>query len=318
MRKLLSIVTTLALAAGLAAGCGSKTAETPQQPVSKETKAPGQTTYPLTVKDATGTEITIKQEPKRIVSLASSNTEILFALGLGDKVVGVDKWSDYPAEAKSKPVIGDMNTDTEKVVAQQPDLVIAGATLNGKAIDALRKLNVTVYAVEPKTIAEVQQAIKEIGKITNSVSKAEEVAKNMEKKLSEVKAKVQGLTDDKKPLVYVEVSPAPEIFTAGKGTFMDELVTLAGGKNAFSDVANWAKISAEQVVAKNPQVIISTHGVTAEVEKEVAARPGWDKISGVKEKKVVAVDTNLVSRPGPRLVEGLELFAKAIHPELFK
>ncbi|WP_018132585.1 ABC transporter substrate-binding protein [Effusibacillus pohliae] len=318
MRKLTAIATALVLTAGLAAGCASKSQPAPQQPAGNETKTAGQTSYPLTIKDATGTDVTVQKEPQRIVSLAPSDTEILFALGLGDKVVGVDKFSDYPAEAKNKPVIGDMNTDTEKVVAQKPDLVLGGASLNSKAIEALRKLGITVFAVEPKTLADVQQNIRDIGKITNTSGKAEEVVRGMEKKVADIKSKLQSLADDKKPLVYVEVSPAPDIFTAGKGTFMDELVQLAGAKNAFGDVNGWAKISAEQVVAKNPQVIISTHGVTADVQKEIAARPGWDKIAAVKDKKVVAVDTNLVSRPGPRLVEGLELFAKAIHPELFK
>ncbi|GAX91429.1 ABC transporter substrate-binding protein [Effusibacillus lacus] len=319
MNKWFSIVTALILATGITTGCGTKeTAQQQPTPSQDKTTSGQQTIYPLTIKDATGTEVTIKEEPKRIVSLVPSETEILFALGLGDKIVGVDKWSDYPAEAKSKPIIGDLKTDTEKVVAQKPDLVVGGASLNTDAIQALRKLGLTVYAVEPKTFAEVQQAIKDIGKITNSAAKAEEIVKYMDQKLADVKGKLKGLSEDKKPLVYVEVYPAPEIFTAGKGTFMDELVTLAGGRNAFADTNGWAKISGEQVVAKKPQLIISTHGVTNQVQADILKRDGWESIPAVKEKRIVAVDTNLVSRPGPRLAEGLEQFAKAIHPDLFK
>lgn len=316
-KKVASILAVLVLTTGLVAGCGSNVA--PQdKPSQQETKTTMKSSYPLTVKDATGTQVTIQSEPKRIVSLLPSDTEILFALGLGDKVVGVSKWADYPAEVKTKPVIGDMKVDSEKVVAQKPDLVIGGASANGQDIEALRKLGVTVYAIEPKTISEVEQSIKEIGKITNAAEKANEITASMEKKVNDIKAKTKDLTDDKKPRVYVEVSPAPDIYTAGKGTFMGEMIELAGGKNIFADINGWKKVDSEQVVAKDPQVVISTHGVTADVLKDLQGRSGWNNIFAVKEHKVTAVDTNLVSRPGPRIVDGLELFAKAIHPELFK
>lgn len=316
MKQLLAVFTGLALVTAAATGCGSS-ASVRQQPAASERNAPVQTAYPLTVTDATGTEVTIKEAPERIVSLVPSTTEILFALGLGGKIAGVDRWSDYPPEAKSKPVVGDLNTDIEKVLAQKPDLVIGGASANRMGVEALRKLGVTVYTVEPKTIAEVEQSIKEIGRLTNAAAKAEEVVSAMERKRTAVQAKLQEIPDDRKPLVYVEVAPASELFTAGEGTFMDELVTLAGGRNAFRDLSGWAKISSEQVIARNPQVILSTHGVTADVLKEMENRPGWNGIPAVKERRVIAVDTNLVSRPGPRLADGLEQFAKAIHPDLF-
>lgn len=319
--KWFASITSVVLSIGVLVGCGTNTGQNPpeqsQPKQSQPAKAPQATTYPLTIKDATGTEITIPAEPKRIVSLLPSDTEILFALGLGDKVVGVSKWADYPAEAKTKPIIGDMNIDTEKVIAQKPDLVIGGATATKQGIEALRKLGVTVYAMEPTTMEEVESSIKEVGRMTNTNVKADEVVAGMEAKVAAVKAKLQRVQADKMPTVFVEVSPAPDIYTAGKGTFMDELVSLAGGKNIFADITGWKKISAEQVIAKNPAIILSTHGVTADVQKGVSARAGWGQIDAVKNKRIVAVDTNLVSRPGPRLVNGLELFAKAIHPELF-
>jgi iron complex transport system substrate-binding protein len=315
-KKFSTILAVLAVTAGLSAGCGSNA---PQQSSTQQTaKSASQTAYPVTVKDTTGTDVTLQSEPQRIVSLLPSDTEILFALGLGNKIVGVSKWADYPAEAKTKPIVGDMKVDAEKVVAQKPDLVIGGVSANGQDLEALRKMGLTVYAIEPKTIAEVEQAIKEIGNLTNSAEKARELIASMEKKVNDIKIKTKDLTDDKRPRVYVEVSPAPDIYTAGKGTFMDEMIELAGGKNIFSDVSGWKKVDAEQIVAKNPQVIISTHGVTADVLKDLQGRSGWQDIPGVKDKKVIAVDTNLVSRPGPRIVDGLELFAKAIHPELFQ
>ena len=316
-KKFSAVLAVLALTAGLAGGCGSNSAQQNSGP-QQAAKSTSQTAYPVTVKDATGTEVTLQSEPQRIVSLLPSDTEILFALGLGNKIVGVSKWADYPAEAKTKPIIGDMKVDAEKVVAQKPDLVIGGVSANGQDLEGLRKMGLAVYAIEPKTIAEVEQAIKEIGNLTNSTEKAKELIASMEKKVTDIKSKTKDLTDDKRPRVYVEVSPAPDIYTAGKGTFMDEMIELAGGKNIFSDVNGWKKVGAEQIVAKNPQIVISTHGVTADVLKDLQGRSGWQDIIAVKDKKVVAVDTNLVSRPGPRIVDGLELFAKAIHPELFQ
>jgi iron complex transport system substrate-binding protein len=303
----------------LLTACGQVNQNTDSAPKKDaDTQKPAATVYPLTITDATGKKITIQEEPKRIVSLIPSNTEILYALGLGDKVVGVTKWDDYPPEVKKKPVIGDLKPNAEAIVAQKPDLVLAGASANGKDLDALRSLGLNVVAFEPKTIKDVEETIREVGKITNTEAKAEEVVNGMEAKIKTVTEKTQGLSDDKKPRVYVEVSPAPDIFTAGEGTFMDEMVTLAGGKNIAGDLKGWAKISGEQVIAKNPQVIIITHGLTPDSEKSVLHRSGWSGLDAVKNHRIVSVDTNLVSRPGPRIVDGLAEFAKAIHPELFK
>jgi iron complex transport system substrate-binding protein len=323
-KKLLVIsVMSTVLLTSLVAGCGAKNTTATINSAEKGTvanpTASKATTYPLTFKDAMGKDITIQSEPKRIVSLLPSDTEILYALGLGDKVVGVTKWDDFPAEVKSKPVIGDMKPNAEAVVAQKPDLVIGGASAQGKDLDSLRNLGLTVVAVEPTTISEVMQTIEEIGKITNATAQADDVVHRMDEKVKLVTEKTKGLSEDKKPSVYVELSPAPDIFTAGKGTFMDEMITLAGGKNIAGDMNSWAKISSEQVVAKNPQVMISTHGTSSsEYEKSLLERAGWSDLAAVKQHRVVAVDTNLVSRPGPRIVDGLMLFAKAIQPSLFQ
>lgn len=319
LRRSFTWLAMATLAAGLLlSGCGqaqpSSASRSPQVAHGNQAAV---TVYPYTFQDATGQEITIPAEPKRIVSILPSNTEILYALGLGDRVVGVTKWDDYPPEVKGKPVIGDLNPNGEAILAQKPDLVLAGVSANGKDVQALRGLGLKVAAFEPKTIQEVEETIRQVGKITNTAAKAEEVVQGMEAKVKTVTDKTKNLSPAQKPRVYVEVSPAPDLYTAGQGTFMDEMVQLAGGQNIAGDLQGWAKISAEQVIVKNPQVILSTHGATADVFKDISSRAGWSQLAAVKQRRVMAVDTNLVSRPGPRIVDGLLAFAKAIHPELF-
>lgn len=277
------------------------------------------TSYPLTFKDDTGQEITIKEEPKRIISLLPSHTEILFALGLGDKIVGVTQWDDYPAEAKKKMIVGGIKPNGEAIIAQKPDLVLASAQLNGNDnLQALRGLGLQVVSYNPKNIHEVENTIRQIGKITNTSTKSEELVQEMESKVKSITDKTKTLKDEEKPRVYVEISSAPEIFTAGQGTFMDELITLSGGKNIAGDLKGFTKISDEQVIAKNPQVIISTYKNTEEMTNDLLARAGWANLDAVKSHRIVGVDKDRASRPGPRIVDGLAEFAKAIHPELFQ
>ncbi|HEU4965683.1 MAG TPA: ABC transporter substrate-binding protein [Bacilli bacterium] len=307
-----------------ATGCGIRQDAVKTEPNSTNRQQAEQptkqatTVYPLTYTDATGTTVTIEQEPQRIVSLLPSNTEILYALGLGDKVVGVTKWDDYPAEAKEKPIIGDLKPNAEAVLAQKPDLILGGASAQGADIEALRKLGLTVIAFEATTIAEAEQVIQDVGQITNTASQADEVVADMKHTVATVTAKTKSLSAKEKPRVYVELSAAPDIYTAAQGTFMDEMITLVGGTNIFGDLKGWKKVSSEQVVAKNPQVIIATHGTTEDMKQLVAKRGGWKQVEATKQGRILAVDTNLVSRPGPRLADGLLEFAKAIHPELFQ
>lgn len=314
-----TLILTLALTA---TGCGNTENNTanpaPNTPAKTEQPAQQATVYPLTYTDATGQTVTLQQEPARIVSLLPSNTEILYALGLGDKITGVTKWDDYPADAQTKPIIGDMQPNAEAVIAQKPDLVLGGASAQGADIEALRKLGLTVIAFEAKTIDDVQQVIRDLGRLTNTSAKAEQVVADMQAKVETVTAKTKTLTPEQKPSVYVELSASPDIYTAAQGTFMDEMIRLSGGTNIFGDLEGWQKVSSEQVVAQNPHVIISTHGTTEEVTANISARGGWGQLNAVKNNRVLAVDTNLVSRPGPRLADGLLEFAKAIHPELFE
>ncbi|BCJ85238.1 ABC transporter substrate-binding protein [Effusibacillus dendaii] len=302
------------LAVGVSSGCGPAGQAVPEQGAPHSQT--GQTVYPLTLQDATGNQVTIQSEPQRIVSLLPSQTEILFALGLGDRVVGVDKWSDYPPEAKKKPVVGAMTIDPELVLAQKPDLVLGGATADPQGVAKLRSLGLTVFATEPTNMAETEQAIETIGKLTNRSQAAVSVIHSMQETVRSIQDKRTAAASQKEPVVYLEISP--DLYTAGKNTFLDELVTLAGGRNAFGEQSGWLKTDGETVAAKKPDVILTTTmGNPQEIVQDILQRPGWQTIPAVKNKRVIALDPNLVSRPGPRLPEGFVAIAKAIHPDWF-
>ncbi|XEC97201.1 ABC transporter substrate-binding protein [Paenibacillus tarimensis] len=273
----------------------------------------GQTTYPLTLVDATGTEVTFEQAPQMVVSIVPSETEILFAVGAGDEVAGVDQWSNYPEEALSKPKIGDLSTNIEAVTALNPDLVVASSTMNADAITQLRELNVKVFAAAPKTLDETIAHIEEIGLIMNKQEKAAETAEQMRIVKQQV---IEAVKDAPKKKVYLEFSPG---WSVGKGEFLDELLTLAGGENIAGDQTGWFAIDAEKVLQSNPEVIIyPDFGDDNSILELIQSRPGWDQIDAVKNNQLFKVTNDPLVRVGPRLTDGLLELAKAIHPELIQ
>lgn len=286
------------------------------------TPASKQTTYPLTVKDGGGKEITIAKAPERIVSLAASQTEVLFALGLGDKIYGVDKFSNYPEEAKSKPVIGDMTVNTEAVIAAKPDLIFGMTSMNAKSAEALRGLNLTVYTTDPKTVEGTMAMILEIGKITNTQDKAEKIVAQMKADRQKVIDAVKGVTADQKKKVYVEFDT---LYTVGSGEFMDDLISIANATNVASaaGLKSWAPVNEEFAIQQNPDVLLFSKGATdyktkKPLEEMIKNRNGWDKINAFKNNRVIGIDADLISRPGPRLTQALVDVAKAIYPDLVK
>ncbi|MFB9329790.1 ABC transporter substrate-binding protein [Paenibacillus aurantiacus] len=272
--------------------------------------------YPLTVTDATGTQITFEKAPEKVVTLVPSETEIMFAIGAGDAVVGVDDNSNYPAEVASKAKVGGMEANIEAIVALKPDLVLASSSMNAPAVEKLRGLNLTVLATDPKTYDEVISKIGQIGAIMNKPSEALEVANHMK----DVRQQVQDAVKDAvKPKVYLEFSPG---WTVGKGEFLDEIITLAGGTN-IADQASWYEIDPEKVIEQNPDVIVYASINVKEGEKNpildaIEKRPGWGSIAAIQNKKLYEVDQDPLVRVGPRLAEGLLEVAKKLHPDLVK
>lgn len=259
--------------------------------------------YPMRVSDARGRPVTIRAKPMRIVSIAPSNTEILYALGLGDRVVGVTRYCDYPPQAKNKPKVGDMTTSAEAVVALKPDLVLAHALVNSAAIPRLEKLGLTVFAIDPKTIGEVARDIRTIGRITARPETANRVASEMERRVAQVKkecAKRAALN------VLVAIQPNP-LWVAGPKTFVDEMIRLANAKNvAFDARPGFVTFSKELAISRNPDVIIA--GVPADADYFLKS-PEWRYTDAVHNKRVFVIKSELITRAGPRLANGLEELA---------
>lgn len=279
------------------------------------------TVYPLTVKDATGTEITFEKAPERIVSTSPSETEILFALGLGDKIYGVSDFDDYPKEALTKPKVGGVTKPNEEVIiAASPDLVVGGISMKDDIAEKFRGLGLKLYKTEPKKIEDILNNIIQIGIITDTQQRAEELVAQMKEDIRVVKEATATINEEDKKKVYIEFSPG---WTVGKGEFMDELITMAGGVNIASDMEGWNAINEEKIIQENPAVILYTADIVDEksgkpLEELIKSRNGWDKITAVQEDHLTGIEGNIMSRPGPRITDALKQIAEAIYPELFK
>ena len=291
--------------------------------VAPPTVAPTQAAAGITITDVAGRTVTIASTPERLISLAPSTTEILFAIGLAPKLVATDDFSDYPAEAKNLPKIGGLNAayNFEQIVALKPDLIFAAGITPPETIKKLEelKLPVVVVGAEKTSFDSVFADIALVGQATGQAQPAAQVTTAMQDQLAALKTKLAAAKT--KPLVYWELDatdPAKP-YSVGPGNFVGDMIALAGGTNVFDKVESpFPQVSAEQVVAANPDVIIlsdAAYGITIE---SVLKRPGWQVITAVKQQRVEPIDDNLVSRPGPRLVEGLAATARIIHPELFQ
>jgi iron complex transport system substrate-binding protein len=250
------------------------------------------------------------------VSLAPSNTELLYAVGAGDAVVAVDDYSNYPAEAKNKPKVGGFaQTNIEQVVALAPDVVLATNIHVKTIVPALEQRGLTVVVIQPSNVAAVLDSVRMVGKIMGKPQKAEELATSLQQRLLAIRQKVQGIAA--RPKVYVELDPT--LYTVGPGSFVADMLDIAGGENIAADAkTQWPQLSNETILTDDPAVImISSMGVD-ETPEQVSARPGWQEISAVKNGRVVVLNPDLTNRPGPRVFDGIEEMARIIHPELFR
>ena len=320
MKKMWQLWMASALAVLLLVGCGAKEA-TPvdNKDNTQQETAVKEATFPLTITDAVGNDITLEKAPETIVSMMPSNTEILFALGLNDEIVGVNDYDDYPAEALEKEKIGGMEFNVEKIVSMNPDIVFAHESMLGSGeagLQQLRDAGVKVFVVKnAMDFNQTYTTIEQIGRATGKLAEAQKMVEGMKAKVEEVKEKVAKVTTKK--TVFVETSDVPEIYTPGKGTFMQEILNMVNAENIAADQEGWFKIEPEEIVSRNPDVILVMYSYVDGIVDSVKARPGFDTINAVKNNEVVQVDENLTSRTGPRLADGLEEVAKAIYPEAF-
>lgn len=279
--------------------------------------------FPKAVVDANGEEIVIETQPSKIVSLMPSNTEIIYALGRGEFVVGVSEWDNYPEEVKTVEKIGDLDFNIEKIMSMEPDLVMAHASsMSGEkdGLDQLRNAGIPVVVVNnATTFSDVYDSISLIGSVVGAENEATELINSMKISLEKIKAKAAGIAEEEMKAVWVEVSPQPELFTAGKGTFIDEMLTIIHAKNTAKDYEGWVQFTEEDAVLLNPDVIVVTYGHYLDNPTEqVFSRAAWKDVPAVASKNVFEVHPDMVTRSGPRLIEGVEQLASVIYPEVFK
>jgi iron complex transport system substrate-binding protein len=274
----------------------------------------------LTFTDGLGREVTLNGHAQQIVSLAPSNTEILFAIGAGDQVIGRDQLSDFPAEAEKVTDIGPafQELNTELIVSLKPDLVLAAEINTPEQVKQLEDLGLTVYYLKnPHSLEEMYGNLEIVAQLTGHEEETATLIESLKQRVAVVDEKIAPISS--RPSVFYELDgtdPAKP-FTAGKDTFITLLIERAGGQNIAADLEGYPQLSLEQVVSADPAFIIlgdARYGVSPE---SIAQRPGWENLSAVKNGQVVPFNDDLVSRPGPRLVDALEELAKLLHPELF-
>ncbi len=303
----LLVALLVALTAALAA-CGSSGAAA--SAASPSAAAAG----PITINDDAGKPVTLQSPAARVVSLAPANTEMAFAVGAGGKLVAGTSYDDYPAEAKALPKIGDFaNPSVEKIVSMKPDLVLAAGGIQAELRGKLETLGVQVYVVDPKTLDQTMVDLRNLGRLLGTATQADALVAQMKTEIKAVTDKVSSLA---KPTVFFEVYPKP-LMTTGKDTFIDDLITLAGGANiAQSAGAGYINFTSEVLFKDDPDVYIAPIGSQAD-PGQIAKRPGYSQLKAVKDNRVFTIVDNIVVRPGPRLVQGLQAVAKMLHPEAF-
>jgi iron complex transport system substrate-binding protein len=271
-----------------------------------------------TVVDQLNRRVNSPVNPQRIISLAPSITEIVYALDQGKRLKGVTRNSDFPVEAKKLPKIGSyVRLDLERIVALNPDLCIATRDGNPKdAVDRLSSLKIPVYVVNPKNLDSVLKTILEIGSLLNADAKAKTLVASMQYRIRQVNSMVAQVTYQ--PRVFFQIGISP-IISAGTDTFIHELIVRAGGKNLAEGRMPYPRFSREQVLTLAPEIfIITSMARQAVFQKVIADWRRWTNMPAVRDERIFLVDSNLFDRPSPRLVSGLELLTKLIHPELFE
>ncbi len=327
--RVLALLLAIVMLFALLTGCAAKQEPAQQEPAQTEdtaaqqpeAEAPAQEEEPaeepetaepaVTLTDMTGREITLDEPATRIVALTPSDCEILYAIGAGDLLVGRGKYCDYPAEVLDIPAVeSGSDANIEQIVELQPQvLIMSTMSQTDEQVQQLEAAGIHVVVSDAQDIDGVYTAINMIGELVGKQDEAASVVESMQKTFDEIKANA----GDGTKTIYFEVSPLEYgLWTAGTGTFMDEIANMMGLKNCFSDVEGWAGISEEQVLERNPDYILTIsmyYGEGPTPEEEIASRAGWENVTAVKNGKILNLQNNELSRPAPRLAEG----AKALY-----
>lgn len=265
------------------------------------------------LEDDSGVRVALAAPARRIVSLAPSNTESLFAMGAGELIVGATRFDDFPAAALAIPRVGGFaDVDIERVLRLEPDLVLAAGFQSG-VVRRLRNLGLTVFVVEPRDTIEVLDRLQIFGRLVGRLEEARVLEANLRQRVGAVEERVRAI--DERPRVFYMLSR--DLFTVGPGSFAHDLIERGGGQNIAADATiPYPQMSDEAVIARNPEVIfVGGHESAVDLE-ELRRRPGWARVSAVASGRVVVLeDTDIMSRPGPRIVDALEIMLRAMHPQ---
>ncbi len=300
----------------LLSACGPQAVEAPVQEVVVEPEVES-----VAVEDDLGSVVELESYPQAIVSLSPSITEILFAIGAGEQVVGREDAATYPEAALDVPSVGALwgELPTEAILAMEPDLVVGAEIISTEQVQTLKDLGLTVYwQSNPESFEDLYQKILDIAEVTGHVDEANALVEDLKARVAAVKETVAKA--EQKPLVFYQLDSTDPAnpWTVGGGTFIDFILTTAGGVNVTADMNAYTQIGTEGLIEKNPDIILmadALYGITAE---SVSERPGWDVINAVINGKIYPIDPNMMSVPGPRLVDALEETARLLHPNLFE
>jgi cobalamin transport system substrate-binding protein len=289
--------------------CGGATSPNP-------TSAVAASPFPTQLTDFQGRSVTIPARPERIVSIGPSLTAFLFALGAGPRVVGVDDFSDEPAAAAALEKVGGIQVNFEKVVALRPDLVLSVKFSDG-TIEKLQAASLTVVVVDPQSVADVATTATLLGKAVGADGEA--LGRSIRQTVDAVRARTAAAAT--RPRVYHEIdaSDPAKIYTVGPGSYINDLIEIAGGTNiAARAAAAYPQLSAEEILRSDPEIIVLAAADYSAKPAQVASRTGWSALTAVRTSRILTIEPNLINRPGPRVGEAAEAYARLVHPELFR
>lgn len=274
----------------------------------------------ITVTDRDGNEVVIGSKLERIISTAPSNTEVLIELGLGDKIVAVDKYSPTEGLSEDIQLIDFRNPDAEVIIGLEPDIIIASGH-NKAGVDdpyaVMAEMGISVvYIPSSSSIEGIYEDINFMAMITDTKDKGEAIVEEMKIEIEKIMKISDTITDKKK--VYFEIAPAPNIYTMGKGTFQNEMLEIIGAVNIFAEEEGWIAASAEVVAENNPDVILTNVNYIEGAVDEILNREGFEELSAIKNQQVYLVDANATSRPSQYAINGIKEMAKAIYPEYYE
>lgn len=316
LKQRLSLLLALLLALLALSGCGTNAAPATATPAEATAETAAETTAettaepaaaPILVTDMAGREIALDAPATRVVALTAADCEILYAISAGDTIVGRGEYCDYPAEVSAVPAVqSGAETNLEQIIALEPQvLFMSTMAQTEEQVASLEAAGIKVVVSDAQNIEGVYTAIDMLGTLTGKSEEASALVESMKATFADLAARADEL---KGKSVYFEVSPLEYgLWTAGSGTFMDEIANMLGLKNVFGDIAGWAEISEEQVLAANPDIIVTISmyfGEGPTPEEEILSRAGWQDVAAVKNGAILNLPNNELSRPGPRLADG--------------